>query len=520
MPPGAGQSDEESETSDDGKKPRRSLKQRLALSALATVIFISLAGIGAAAWGIHTLGRVERIGDVALDQVVDGDPINYLLIGSDEREAGSDLTQKLADSIVLFRIDPEEETAAVLTFPRDLMVPLAEDGEFDPTSEPRQINHAYASSNGRDDLAETIRANFGISIHHFVEIDMEGFETLINSVGGIDVYVDRAIHDPKTGLNIEETGCVNLDGATALLFVRSRDIHTMGDTGWERADLTADLGRGTRQREFIQQALGKALREAPTNPNQLRQSIESLADTVAIDDTLRLSDLSGLVNAFRDLDPNDTESFFTQPLPVQEDPNDANRVVLLDVQAEPILNVFRGLPPDEVSPRAIDLTVLNGSGEADQATNVAGAFQELGFRIGEVGDTQEAPATTTIYHGPGEENLGMRVARHVTGSVWVQEREGLSTGEVEVVTGADFESLHETPTDPESMPDTAPPAAAGEEQGEGGEMETAEATSEGAATEGDSPDNEESVADQSAPATSEPPAEDNTYSVGAGGSCA
>lgn len=510
------------EAEDPGKrgKPRRNWKQRLLLTGLVGVMLVSLAGIGAAAWGIHTLGRIERIDDVALDQVVEGDPINYLIIGSDTRGEGDEIGGQRADSMVVFRVDPENEQAAVVTFPRDLMVPLSVDGEFDPNGSPQQLNHAYSSANGRDDLAETLRKNFGIPIHHFIEINFEGFQQLIDSVGGIEVYVDRAMRDTDSGLHVEELGCVNMDGATALSFVRSRHLEILGEDGeWTSADGYADLGRGTRQREFIQQAVGKALREAPTNPNQMRQTVESLADTVAIDETLSLSTLSGLADTFRDLDANDEESFRTFQLPLDDDPDDANRVVLRELEAEPILNVFRGLPEDEVGPGAIEVSVLNGTGAEDEATNVAGAFQEIGFDIGTPGDWEgETPMVTTVFHRPGEENLGMRVARHVTGSVWVQEGEGLEPGEVEVVTGASFETLHETPTDPEDMGDTKPPDdLAGTSDADAEESGSEAADSDGNSSGGDD-DASDDDSDDSGPSTTAPKEPDLGYAPG--GSCA
>lgn len=484
------------------------------LSGLVSLILISLLGLGAAAWGLHILGSIERIDDVALDQVLEGEPVNYLIIGNDERGDGDDDHDgpALADSIAIFRIDPEERQAAVLTVPRDLLLPLVVNGEFDPNSTPEQINHAYASETGRDDVADTLRQNFGIEIHHYIELNFDGFRSLLDSVGGVEVWIDEAIHDPSTGLLIEELGCVTLDAETAMQFVRSRNLHTMGESGWVQRDVTADLGRNTRQREFIQQALGKALREAPTDPNQMRQTIESLADTVAISDSMSLTELPDLVEAFRGLDPADEESFRADPLPVLESESQAGRVVLDDLRAEPVLNVFRGLPEDEVSPRAIELTIRNGTGVEDQATNVAGAFQEIGFNIGEVGDTEEEPATTTVYHPPGEERLGSRVARHVTGSVWVLERDGLEEGTVEVVTGADFETIHETATDLEDMPDTVPPGFE-ELAGEAGEDSSGEEPS-------DSEEAENDEASSTTPSTTLPPAEDNTFEVGAGHSCA
>lgn len=510
-PPPAGDEVWTGDEPEDGdlKGPRRSWKQRAILSVLGTVIVLCLVGIAVGAYGIRTWGNIERFDDLALDQVAHGDPTNYLIVGSDAREEHQ---SNLADSIVLFRVEPQNEQAAVMTIPRDLLVPLAENGEFDPGSEPRQINQVYSGATGRDDLILTLRENFGVPIHHYIEIDFEGFQRLIDHVGGVEIYLDQAVHDPKTGLLIEDLGCVNLDGKTALQFVRSRAIHTPGENGWVLADPTADLGRGTRQQEFIRQAVGKALNEAPTNPNQMRGVIDILSTTVGLDENIRISDVLDLVEQFRGIDAQNEQALQTLSLPIEEI---GDRVALRERQAEPILNVFRGLPLDEVSPKMINLTVLNGTGGENEATNVAGAFQnvEVGFNIAEVGDTEERPERTTIYTAPGEENLGLRVARHIDGGAIVQPRDDLGSGDVELVTGPGLEKIFEMPIDVEDLPDTQP-GPGGQAPDAGGEGEPA-----GAPDEADPP----AEAESEEPAASEKPdTTTTTVEYGAavgGGSC-
>lgn len=480
------------------------------MTGLATVLVGCLLGVAVTAYAIHQWGQIERFDDLELDLVVRGEPANYLIIGDDPADGSR------ADSIVLFRIIPQDEQVAVLTIPRDLLLPLARDGEFDPDATPQQINHAYAGEDGRDDLIQTLRENFGIQIHHYIEINTEGFVRLIDQVGGVELYIDRAIHDPKTGLLIEDLGCVTLDGETALRFARSRNLHTMGESGWELADVTADLGRGTRQQGFIRQAVSKALKEAPTNPNKLRGTVEILADTVALDDGFSISDTLELIQQFRDMNAHDREALQTLSLPLEEV---GNRVVLKDIDAEPILNVFRGLPLNDFSPSAVSLTVLNGTGGENEATNVAGALQRVemgGFKITEVGDTEERPERTTVYHAPGERNLGLRVARHIKGGAAVLERDDVGSGEAELVTGPGLDTVYETAMPFEDLPDTGPtPGVDAPESEQGADA--------GAAGEGDG------MAEQPEGATGgeEPASELDTTTttveygtaIGAGGAC-
>lgn len=490
------------EGSEAGESPRRSWKQRLILGSLASVIVVCLLGIVSAGYALYAWGGIERFSDIELDVVAKGDPVNYLIIGSDARDG---LEGRRADSIVLFRVDPQQKQAAVLTIPRDLRVPLVRNGEFDPNDTPEKINGAYGGDDGRDDLIKTIRKNFDIPVHHYIEFSFEGFQGLVDQVGGIEIFVERPMHDMQSGFVVTDPGCVTLDGETALKFLRSREIRFMeADGKWGLPDPTADLGRGTRQQEFIRQAVGKALEDAPTNPNQLRELINNLSGTVGIDETISISDALDLAQQFQDLNPQDPGSLQTLQLPIVEE--DRSHLWLDELRAQPTLNVFRGAPLDEVPPSFLELSVLNGTGGDNEATNVAGALQEVGFKIVEVGDSDEPPERTTIHHAPGEESFARRAARHLEGGAILQEDAEMRSGRLQLVTGPGLEAIYEQPMAPEDLPDPSPagtdqPAGdATEGTGETGAEGTGEAGAGGTtseSTEGSDGGGEEGPAEQS-----------------------
>ena len=106
-----------------------------------------------------------------------GEAANYLLVGTDSREgidpsdpdAGGflgDTGCECTDTIMVLRVDPEEKQAYILSFPRDLYLPISGTGET------ARINTAHA--HGAQTLIDTIQDNFDIPIHHYVEIDFVG----------------------------------------------------------------------------------------------------------------------------------------------------------------------------------------------------------------------------------------------------------------------------------------------------------------------------------------------------------
>ena len=82
------------------------------------------------------------------------------------------LGTKLTDTIMVLRVDPAAASASVLSFPRDLLVDIP-----GHTSRSR-INSAFETG-GPDLLVRTIAENFGIPVHHYLEIDFAGFQELV-----------------------------------------------------------------------------------------------------------------------------------------------------------------------------------------------------------------------------------------------------------------------------------------------------------------------------------------------------
>ncbi|MFK7919731.1 MAG: LCP family protein [Ilumatobacter sp.] len=155
-------------------------------------------------------------------------------------------TGERSDTIMMWRVNPATNQVAVLSFPRDLWV------RIDGRSSKGRINEAYT----RDDpqrLINTIDQNFGIETDHFVQVDFCAFKELVDAVGGVAVPFTTGIRDGNTGLAVPEgnPGCFTFSGEHALAYVRSRKIEFYNSEGrWER-DGTSDLGRITRQQDFI-----------------------------------------------------------------------------------------------------------------------------------------------------------------------------------------------------------------------------------------------------------------------------
>ncbi len=130
-------------------------------------------------------------------------------------DAESGRVGERSDTIMVFRVDPAAGRVAVLSFPRDLYVTIADSGNK------ARINSAYRRDEPQR-LIDTIYENFGVGVDHFIQVDFCTFKTLVDAVGGVTVPFEYPARDPNTGLNVPTAGCFTFDGDHALAYVRSR----------------------------------------------------------------------------------------------------------------------------------------------------------------------------------------------------------------------------------------------------------------------------------------------------------
>lgn len=436
---------------------RRSWGQR-ALLTLGVLVTVGSLGLGAFVTSVYVkLGELVRFSDdeVDVEGASAGEPANYLIVGSDSRAnvdpddpnfadvlPNSEVGGQRSDTIIVARVDPESTQVDMVSFPRDLWVPISGRGND-------RINSAYGD--GRQVLVDTIQETFGIPINHYVEVDFTGFQRLVEALGGVPMYLDTTYRDRESGLPEIGPGCVTLDGESALAFARARNLQFRDADGDWRLDGTGDLGRITRQQLFIRKAIERTLSLGLGDVVTLTRLLDVAVDSVAVDNGLSNDDLRDLAGRFRDFDPSTirNHSLPTEPFRTA---GGAAVLDLLDEQAQPILNVFRGLPPGAVEPAQVVVEVHNGTGVERQAALTAEALGAVGFETVVDRDTPEPPPATTIAYASGSEEAARLVARHLTSQATYVVDESLAVNRVRLVTGPDFTTVVRQPWAPDDVP--------------------------------------------------------------------
>lgn len=225
--------------SDTKRKKRR--KWLLIIGSAILFIFI---GIGVYAYSVyHSLTTAvdtmhkpierkiseKRVEEITLEKK---DPFSVLMLGVDEREG--DVGR--SDTMIVLTVNPNKNSIKMLSIPRDTRTEIVGRGTMD------KINHAYAFG-GEQMSIDTIEAFLDIPIDYYVKINMQGFEDIVNAVGGISVDSPFAFNEYGYQFN---KGPNNLNGEEALVYVRMR-----------KQDPSGDYGRQQRQRQVIQGVINK-----------------------------------------------------------------------------------------------------------------------------------------------------------------------------------------------------------------------------------------------------------------------
>ncbi|MFN8523613.1 MAG: LCP family protein [Chloroflexota bacterium] len=180
---------------------------------------------------------------------------NFVAVGIDRRDREIPRT----DVIMLGRFDTATRKVSLISIPRDLWVNIPEFGQD-------RINAAYAHGEARKEpgggmglLKRTIEKNFGVSVQHHAIVDFQCFRTAVDSVGGVEVDVPRAILDtryPTEDYGYQtvkfDVGLQRMDGERALQYVRTRYSDS-------------DFGRMRRQ-QLVVSALRRELFQLRTLP--------------------------------------------------------------------------------------------------------------------------------------------------------------------------------------------------------------------------------------------------------------
>ena len=364
---------------------------------------------------------------------------NILLLGmgGSNHPGGS-----LSDTMIMVSIDHKNKQLGMMSVPRDLWVPIPGDGHA-------KINEAYAKGESNTKIAgsggalssKTIENVLGVPIHYYIRLDFEGFKKVIDTIGGVDIYVEKDLSDPYYPAdNMIDyspfkitTGQHHMDGNMALKYARSRET-------------TSDFDRSRRQQQVMLAVKEKILTlNILANPKKVTDLINILGDHIRTN--IQVDELYSLWNISKNIDTTNMvnkvlDTAADGPLTSSQDYRGyyiypkagIDNFEALKLMAK---NLFNQNTTDAAA--SVKIQILNGTDQSGVAKTVSEYLSGYGYRSLKIGDAPSKTTKTVVndYSGGKYNAIAQEIATQLNASVDTKA-ETLKNFDIQVVVGQDY----------------------------------------------------------------------------------
>lgn len=328
--------------------------------------------------------------------------VNLLVMGIDARSP--DAANPLTDTMILFTLDPVNNTAGMLSIPRDLWVKI-------PGSDYNKINTAYSigerfqlPGGGPALAAKTVENLLGVPVHFYAQVDFKAFVKFIDLIDGVKLTTTESVQ-----LNIVDTtfsqwlepGTYTLTGELALAYVRYREPNG------------GDIARSQRQQQVIMairdrilhfNMLPKLIQRAPELYESLSQGIRT---NLTLEQVIQLAikvlndipreQIAHTAITFQDATPGTSPDGLAILRPIPDRIRAVRDSVFggggaIDVQdPATMLNVL--------AEEGATVSIMNGSSTGGLAERTAEYLKSQGVNVAEQGNAAYSTYTTITFYG-------------------------------------------------------------------------------------------------------------------------
>lgn len=363
--------------------------------------------------------------------------------------ATTGITGVNSDVMLLLHTDPATGKVTVLSLPRDLVLYNVRDYNF------HKLDAGLSS--GPSQLVAAIEQDLGIPINHFVELNFDTFQNVVNTLGGVKVYFPDRVYDKLSGLN-EQPGCQLLNGFQALSLVRARHMYYW-QSGAQLYDGTGDLGRIIRTHEFLRLLASQVAAQGLGNIITDNQIIGEVFPNLTIDSTLTSSNMSNLILNYHGVNIDKTPQATLPNIEdhtnyIYEGYNYGSVVLPSYPQDQQAINQFldyKSNPAaDAVKPSSVSVRVVDGYNDPAVAASTATKLKALGYNVAGSGTWPSVGpvSETVIEYKPGHLVDAESLISHFSGIVSMTQAPTTSVAgsdvpaangyDVTVITGSNF----------------------------------------------------------------------------------
>lgn len=370
------------------KEKKRGKGKKIILLVLIALIVILASGF---IFGYSYLNnfskKSQKKENVKLTEVKKDGIVNILILGTDAGTPGdkSASNPQRTDTMMLLHYNPETKKATLVSIPRDTMVQLKGKDE--------KINAANFYG-GVTLAADTVQKLLGININYYVKIDLNGFVKLIDILGGVEMKIDHRMDydDPAQNLHIHFTKgqTVLLNGEKAMEFFRWRENND--GTGLANGD----LDRINIQHTFIEKVMEKV--KSPSVITKIPGILSSVPQNV--DTNMEAKDILEYGYIFANMDSSNInittlkgEGKYIGGISYFIWDKDGDSALLSTIRENSDSGDFT-----DVDRSSLKVQILNGTGNADAASEYADSLKKYGYLDIVTGNTKKtAKSQATVY---------------------------------------------------------------------------------------------------------------------------
>jgi LCP family protein required for cell wall assembly len=370
--------------------------------------------------------------------------VTVLVMGIDRRP-GEDENGYPTDSMILLTVDPVAQTGAMLSIPRDLWVEIPGYG-VDRINTANRTGDYFAYPGGGPALAvKTVEYNLGIEVDYYVRLDFHAFETLIDTIGGIDVDNPADINDPyypDGSYGYEPfylpAGKQHLNGHDALRYARTRHD-------------ASDIARAERQQQVV-----LAVRDRVTSLNMLSSLIpqapqlyQTLNESIWTD--LSLEQIVGLALLAQDIPRENIQHEVIDYRYVLDYTTADGRQVLVPIREEirelrdRLFSISAVIaPPTDTELKALMMTesaqveVLNGAGVEGLAKATSEWLADQGVAVANFATADRSDYPNTLIYAFGDKPYTARWLAKAFNATVVSGAASSDGVDIRIILGADW----------------------------------------------------------------------------------
>jgi polyisoprenyl-teichoic acid--peptidoglycan teichoic acid transferase len=358
--------------------------------------------------------------------------VTVLLLGIDQRPDEDPATTR-TDTMMLLTLDPRSNTAGMMSIPRDLYVPLPDRG-LD------RINAAHVYG-GAEYAMRAVEYNLGTPVNHYVRVNFNALTSIIDLLGGVEVYNERDIDDPlypDNNYGYEpfklKAGWHTLDGATALKYARTRH----GDSDFYRIRRQQQVIMALREKFLGSDAITKVLPNLPAIVQTLDASVATdLSNVELVQLILLAKDIPKERIARVAIDETAISPFTT--------PNGGQVVVPIRERLAELKETWLNPVAAADKPETGTVVIQNGTQTRGLAARAQTLLAGKGYTIAGIGDAPETAAKTVVVDKTGKRQLAAKLALDLglKNVVVIVSPEPGSPADIVLVLGDDFAALPE-----------------------------------------------------------------------------